>query len=218
MIFLNSIQAGEKLAEKIQPLLLAGPLVLAIPRGGAPVGAAAARALACPLDVISLVRITIPWDPEASYGAVTMDGTSALNLPLIHRLEISAAELEMASGMVREEAGRRERTYGNGRPFPSLAGKTVILVDDGLSSGYSMLAAGRFVRKKNPLAVIVASPVSSDSAYRMLSSETGIDRLIVLVKDMEQVFRLAGFYKDFKPLTDMDVISCLSSASESKRN
>ncbi len=117
MIFLNRIQAGEKLAEKIQRLPLAGPLVLAIPRG------------ACPWELprrgrshaLSTSFRSSGSPSRTSCGAVAMDGTSALNLPLIHRLEISAAELEMTSGMVREEAGQRERTYRNERPFPPLA-------------------------------------------------------------------------------------------------
>lgn len=213
MIFLNRTQAAEKLAEKIRPLHLAGPLVLAIPRGGVPVGMAMARALSCSLGVIPLIRIPIPWNPEAGYGAVVMDGTSALNLPLIRRLELSEAELEMATGMVREEARRRARIYLNNRPFPSLAGKTAILADDGISSGYSMLAAVRFVRKKNPLAVIVASPIASEAACAMLSSEPGIENLVVLVRDPEPLFSLAAHYRDFNPVTDDEVIRCLSSAN-----
>ncbi len=217
MMFLNRAQAGEKLAEKIKSFHLAGPLVLAIPRGGVPVGAAMARALACPLDVIPLINIPIPWNPEASYGAAVIDGTSAFNLPLVHRLEISETELEMATGRAMEEARRRARIYRNDRPFPSLAGKTAMLVDDGLSSGYSMLAAIRFIRKEKPLSVIVAAPVASDSAYRMLSAEAGIDGLIVLVRVTERVFSLSAFYKEFTPLADEDVVRHPSSASSKSR-
>ena len=85
MKFQNREQAGEKLAGEIIPLKAIDPVVLAIPRGGVPVGHALARALSCPLDVIPLMKIPVPWAPEASYGAVAADGTSALNLPLLRR-------------------------------------------------------------------------------------------------------------------------------------
>ncbi len=213
MIFQNRTQAGEKLAQELKALHLPDPIVLAIPRGGVPVGVAVAKALSCPFDVVSLIKIPIPWSPEASYGVVVIDGTMALNQPLIHRLELSEKELEMAADMVMKEVKRRELIYRNGRLFPSLQRRAVILTDDGLASGYSMLAAAAFVRKKNPGSVIIASPVASESALNMLSKEPSIDKLVALVKDAEPVFSLPSFYKDFAPLTDDDVVQYLSGVS-----
>jgi predicted phosphoribosyltransferase len=210
MIFQNRTQAGEKLAQELKAWGLADPIVLALPRGGVPVGAAVAKALACAFDVIPLIKIPIPWSPEASYGVVVMDGTLVLNKPLIHRLELSEREIEMAATVVMQEVKRRDKRYRDDRPFPPLDARTVILTDDGLGSGYTMLAAAAVVKKKNPLAVVAAAPVASDTAYKMLSAGQGIDRLVTLSLDAEQLFSLSSHYKEFKPASDEEVISLLS--------
>lgn len=215
MKFQNRIQAGEKLGHELMSHHIGNPVVLAIPRGGVPVGSAVARWLSCPLDVIPLLKIPIPWSPEASYGAVVGDGTMALNQPLIRRLEISARELEMAADKVIQEVKRRERLYRDERPFPELADKAAILIDDGLGSGYSMMAAVNFVKKKHPRAIIVAAPVASDSACKMLSAGAGVDKVIVLAQDAEPLFSLSFFYKEFPPLTDDEVVRYLSETPDS---
>ncbi len=210
MIFQSRRQAGEKLAQAIQSAPLPEPLVLTLPPGGVPVGRSVSQVLPCPLDVIPLMKIPIPWSPEASYGVIAMDGTMVLNRPLTNRLDLSERELEMAAAVVLREAKRRDELYRRGRPFPDLTGKTVILIDDGLASGYSMLAAVSFAKKRSPRSVIVAAPVSSGRAYRMLAEEKGIDRIVVLVFDAEQLFDLPSYYREFKPLTDEDVINELT--------
>lgn len=210
MIFQNRIQAGEKLAQALKTLSLADPIVLALPRGGVPVGAAIAKSLTCALDVIPLIKIPIPWSPDESYGVVVMDGTFALNKPLMRRLELSAREIAMAMRTVLEEARRRETLYRGTRPFPPLEGKTVVLTDDGIASGYSMLEAAAFVRKRNALAVVAAAPIASDMASKMLSAEAGINRLVTLSVDAEQLFSLSSHYKEFKPISDEDVVRFLS--------
>jgi putative phosphoribosyl transferase len=212
MLFHDRRQAGEKLAQELIKLAPTAPLVLALPRGGVPVGSAVARVLKCPCDVISLVKIAIPWNSEASYGIVVRDGTMVVNKPLINRLELSEPEVEMAAGAMLLEAKRREQIYRQERPFPALDNRTVILADDGLASGYSMLAAVSFVKKRLPRSIIVSSPVASDAAYRMLAAEKGIDQLVILSRDTEQVFSLADHYKEFPDLTDDDVITELSRA------
>ncbi len=212
MIFQSRVQAGEKLAQELLSLELRNPFVLAIPRGGVPVGRSVAKVLACPLDVIPMIKVPIPWSPDASYGTVASDGTLALNLPLIHRLELSEREIEMASRNVMQEVQRREQLYRKNMPFPSLEQKSVLIVDDGLGSGYSMLAAVDFVKKKKPRLIVAASPVASDSAFRMLAAIPQVNLLLVLTRDQEQVFSLSSHYRDFKPVTDDDVIDCLSSS------
>lgn len=197
----------------MKALALPDPIVLALPRGGVAVASAVAKALVCPIDVIPLMKIPIPWSPEASYGVVVMDGTMVLNKPLVNRLELSERELEMAAAMVLQEAKRREQIYRRGKPFPELACKTVVLVDDGLASGYSMLAAVNFAKKRQPCSVIVASPVASDMACRMLAAEKGIERLVVLAVDAEPLLSLSSHYKEFKTLTDEDVLSFLSAVA-----
>jgi len=210
MIFQDRAQAGEKLAQELKSLTLVKPIVLALPRGGVPVGSVVAKVLACPFDVIPLMKIPIPWSPEASYGVVAMDGTMALNKSLVNRLELSDRELEMASGMALREAKRREQLYRGGRPFPDLSDRTVILADDGLASGYSMLAATAFAHKRRPSSIVVAAPVASNMAFRLLAAEKRIDRIVTFVRDAEQLFSLASYYKDFKTLTDDDVLRALA--------
>jgi putative phosphoribosyl transferase len=210
MIFQNRTQAGEKLAQALKALDLADSIVLALPRGGVPVGAAIAKSLTSAFDVIPLIKIPIPWNPEASYGVVIMDGTFALNKPLIRRLELTEREIEMATRTVLEKAKQRETLYRGNRPFPPLEGKTVVLTDDGIASGYSMLAAAAFVKKRIALTVVAAAPVTSDIAFKMLSAEAGIDRLVTLVIDAEQLFSLSSHYKEFRPVSDEDVVSFLS--------
>jgi len=206
MIFQDRRQAGEKLAHKLQELELRNAIVLAIPRDGVAVGSAVAKGIGCPLDVIPLMKIPIPWNPEASYGVVAMDGTMVWNRPLMNRLELSDRELEVAAVAVIQEAKRREQLYRRGKPFPVLNDKTVVLVDDGLGSGYSMLAAVNFTKKRKPGSIIVASPVVSDIAYRLLAAEEGIERIVALVQDVEQFFALESYYREYTFLTDDDVI------------
>ncbi len=213
MIFQNRVQAGEKLARELTTLGLRDPFVLAVPRGGVPIGSVVAKALACPFDVIPLVRIPIPWSPEASYGTVAVDGTLALNMPLVRRLELSEREIEISAQSVMREVRRREELYRNGKPFPFLEEKSVVIVDDGLCSGYSMLAAADVAKKRKPRTLIAASPVASYAAYRMLSAMPQINKILALVRDPEQVFSLSSYYREFNPLSDDDVVAHLSSGA-----
>jgi putative phosphoribosyl transferase len=206
MIFQDRKQAGYKLADALQTEPLNNAIVLAIPREGVAVAAPVAETLECPLDVIPLMKIPIPWSPEASYGVVAMDGTMVWNRPLMNRLELSERELEMAAAVVIEEAKRRSELYRRGRPFPELKGKIVILVDDGVGSGYSMLAAAHFTAKRTPRTIIIASPVVSDIARRLLSAEKGVHRIVALVNDAEPFFSLQTYYRDYAFLSDEDVI------------
>ncbi len=207
--FQNRIKAGELLGHELMSRGLRDAVVLTIPRGGVPVGGAVAQILECPFDIVPLLKIPIPWSPEASYGAVAMDGTMALNQPLISRLEVSMKELEMTAEMVAREVKRREQLFRRGRPYPDITDKTVIIIDDGLGSGYSMLAAVNFVKKRNPRAIIVAAPIASDTACAMLSAAHGISMLVVLVRNANPVFSVSAHYKDFQPVTDEEVIRML---------
>jgi putative phosphoribosyl transferase len=215
MIFKDRTQAGEKLAQALKDLALSDPIVLALPRGGVPVGKAVAHVLNCALDVIPLMKIPIPWNPEASYGVVAMDGTIALNSPLVNRLELSDRELEVATSMVLKEAQRQERLYRQGKLFPRLESRTVILIDDGLASGYSMLAAVNVVKKRQPRTIIIGAPVASDVAIRMLAADKEIASLVTLVNDAEPFFSLTAYYREYDTLTDDDVLRDLASSSRS---
>ncbi|HUL00803.1 MAG TPA: phosphoribosyltransferase family protein [Nitrospirota bacterium] len=206
MFFQNRSDAGERLAGQLKNLQLQNPIVLAIPRGGAPVGAAVARALSCPFDIIPLIKIPIPWDPEASYGVVVMDGTVELNKPLVNRLELSDRELEMAESTIMIEVKRREQLYRQGKPFPVLENRSVIITDDGMATGYSMLAAAAFVNKRKPHKLIVALPVAAQVAQKLIASEQRINQVVILAVDYESLFSLPSYYEEFTPITDDDVL------------
>ena len=210
MLFQNRTEAGEKLAQELVKLAPVDPLVLALPRGGVPVGIAVARVLHCPCDVLPLMKIPIPWNPEASYGVVVLDGTVVLNKPLVNRLELSGPELEISANRVLQEAKKRAQLYYREKSFPVLENKTVVLADDGLASGYSMLAAVTFAKKQNPRSLIVAAPIASDLASHMLTADKGIAHLVSLVRNSEQIFSLADYFREFTTLTDDDVIQLLS--------
>lgn len=206
MIFKNRAHAGEQLARALSAHQPAGPFVLAVPRGGVPVGAVVARALACPFDVIPIAKIPIPWSPNASFGVATPDGSIELNKPLVNRLELSEKELELSTQQALQEVKRRDALYRQGRPFPELTKNTVIVIDDGVASGYSMLAATHFIATRRPRGLIVASPVASDAAYRMLKAEPGLAGLVILSVDSGQFFVMSSHYREFAALTDDDVL------------
>jgi predicted phosphoribosyltransferase len=144
--------------------------VFAIPAGGLPVGAELAARLALPLDVAVVSKITLPWNPEAGYGAVAFDGTVVLNDRLIPSLGLSDDEVERGIAMTREKVARRVQRFREG-PFPDLTNRAIILVDDGLASGFTLRAAIRALRRLAPAAVIVAVPTAHQEAAEALAPE-----------------------------------------------
>lgn len=202
--------AGQRLAQALAQEPHLHPVVLAIPRGGVPIAALVAQELHCPWDVVVVRKLAFPWNLELGFGAVALDGTTVLNQSLLRRAELTPAEVEQTTVEALREAERRDRTYRGGRPFPRLEGCTVILTDDGLASGYTMLAAVEFVRKSGPLWVVVASPVASDSAVRLLRPVT--DRLITLYVSDACRFAVASFYHTFTQLTDEEVLMALKAS------
>jgi len=185
-------------------------IVLAIPRGGVPVGAPIALRLSAPLDVIIPRKLPIPWDPEAGFGAVTADGTIVLNDELVALLGLTPEEIEREARQVQAEIQRRTREYRGDRPPPAVEGKLVILTDDGLASGYTMLAAIRSVRAGRPAEVLVAVPVAPLDSARRVSAEA--NDLICLIGQERGPFAVASFYHFFPELTDEEILAYLRQA------
>jgi len=212
ILFENRLDAGEKLAEKIiqQKLDLKNPVVLGIPRGGIPIGYVLAKKLGGELDTIVLRKIPIPQDPEAGYGAVTLDKTVILNKKLLPYIHLTKEEMEDGIENVYQEVLRRNEIYRKGKSFPDLKGRSVILTDDGLASGYTMLAAVEFCKKKKPKQIIVAVPVASDSAADLIELE--VDKFILLHKSYSMYFAVASFYERFEDLKDEEVVKILERA------
>ena len=209
-LFRSRADAGKRLAERLLDYEGEDVVVLAIPRGGVPVGAEVARRLNARLDVIIPRKIPIPWNPEAGFGAITADGTIVLNQRMVKNLGLSKDEIQRAADEVREEIERRTREYRDDRPPTDVKGKTVILVDDGLASGYTMLAAIESVRKHNPVRVIVAVPVASSAAARLVSAR--VDGMVALVTSERLPFAVAEFYREWRDLTDEETEGYLRDA------
>ncbi|HEY3297968.1 MAG TPA: phosphoribosyltransferase family protein [Armatimonadota bacterium] len=211
-LFRDRSEAGRKLAKHLAEYENEDALVLAIPRGGVPVGYEIAGHLHIPFDIIVPRKLPIPWNPEAGFGAVTADGTMVLNHPMVRSLGLREDEISSTADEVRQEIIRRTQVYRGDRPMPDLKGRAVILVDDGLASGYTMLAAIESVRKYKPSTVIVAVPVASSGAARMIAGE--VDKFVAMIVSERLPFAVASFYALWRDLSDEEVQAYLESKRE----
>ncbi len=160
--FSNRVEAGRLLAtELLKHELPPNVVVLALPRGGVPVGLEVAKALHAPLDVVVVRKLGVPWHPELAMGAIAGASVQVLNEELIADLRISRQEVNAAVAKEKAEVERREKLYRSGRPAPDLDARVVLLVDDGLATGSTMLVAARYVRSFKPVKLIIAVPVGS---------------------------------------------------------
>lgn len=208
--FYDRTDAGRRLAERLLEYENTGAVVLAIPRGGVPVGLEIAARLHTQFDVIIPRKIPIPWNPEAGFGAVTADGTIVLNERMVRGLGLSREEIEQASEEVRREIVRRTREYRGDAPPLDVQGKPVILVDDGLASGYTMLAAIESLRKSKPSRIVVGVPVASSGAARLVRPK--VDQFVALIVGERLPFAVASFYARWVDLSDEEVVACLDRA------
>jgi len=179
----------------------AHPIVLALPRGGLPVAVEVAEALHAPLDLVVVRKLGVPWQPELAMGAMA-SGAQVLDHPLIRELRISREDVDAAVARETAEMERREKLYRGGRPAPDLRGCTVFIVDDGLATGSTMLAAVRCVRQLHPHKLIAAVPVGSVEACDLMRKET--DECVCLA--IPEPFCAVGeWYHDFQQVSDPEV-------------
>ncbi len=211
MQYADRRDAGRRLAEALS-FLKGRPdlLVLAVPRGGVVVGTEVARALGAPLDVIIARKIGAPDNPELAIGAVAADGTLVLDEDLVGRLGVSDSYIKAATERDRQEIERRLRAYRGDRPPPAVEGKTVVLVDDGVATGATTLAAIRSLRKQHPRELILAVPVGPPETIAMLNRE--VDRTVVL-QTPELFWAVGAFYQAFEQTTDEEVVDLLKEAA-----
>lgn len=206
VIFKDRLETGKKLAREVARLKLVSPIVLAIPCGGVPVGAEIAKKLKCPLNLIILRKLQIPQNPEAGFGAITSDGTVISNPEIAPFLGLSEEEIDLIVKKTIAEIKRREKVFGVVKS--NLINKSVILVDDGLASGYTMLAAVRSIKKQKAKAIVVAVPTASGRAVQLIKSE--IDKLICLYEHPADLpFAVASSYKNWHDLEDKEVSEIL---------
>ncbi len=201
--FRDRTDAGEQLAGLLREYAdRSDVLVLGLPRGGVPVAAVVARELHAPLDVFVVRKLGVPEYPELAMGAIASGGATALNADVIRSLGISERAFEEVVRREQEELKRRERTYRDGLPPLAVAGKTVILVDDGIATGSTMTAAISGLRQLGAGKIVVATPVIAPSTERNIALVT--DKLVaVLVPD--EFYGVGGFYGDFSQTTDAEV-------------
>jgi putative phosphoribosyl transferase len=204
--FGDRVEAGRVLAGLIVGLDLEDPLVLALPRGGVPVGYEIARELDAPLDVLVTRKIGFPGQPELGVGAIAEGGEPVFDDGLLRRLGLYETDLADIVAAERAELDRREEVYRGGRPPAPVEGRDVIVVDDGLATGGTARAALRALRRSSPSQLVLAVPVGAAETVAMLAAEA--DKVVVVATPAG--FRAVGqWYESFDQLTDGDVVALL---------
>lgn len=212
MAFRDRIDAGRQLAALLLAYRGTQSLVLGLPRGGVPVAAEVARALHLPLDVCIVRKVGAPGQPELGLGAVAEGNVAWLDRRLIDEVGATEAEVQQRVIDQRREVERRARLYRRGRPAHSLAGCTVLLVDDGIATGGTVRAAVRAVRALSPLSIVLAVPVAPRATLDALASEVDA---IVCVSPVEVLWSVGEHYDDFTQTEDADVVRLLDAARAS---
>lgn len=206
----NRQEAGKFLASKLSRLVHRNDVVvLALPRGGVPVGFEVAQALRAPLDVFVVRKLGVPGQEELAMGAIASGGVTVLNEDVIRQLNIPRGAILRVAAEEERELKRREQEYREGRPPVDVKGRTVVLVDDGLATGSSMLVAVRALRRKSPAHIIVAVPVASAMTCAEFRSE--VDEVICAFTP-EPFWGVGQWYRDFSQTTDAEVQHLLKSA------
>ncbi len=208
-MFANREAAGLELRDRLMPLQSEKPVVLALPRGGVPIAAVIAEGLKAPLDVVLVRKIGVPWQPELALGAV-VDGDEPqvfINRALAAELAVEESYIDGETAHQLAEIERRRKAYfGDREPIP-VAGRTVILVDDGIATGSTMRIAARAVRKAGTARIVIAVPVAPEDTVAELRTEA--DEIVCL--DMPHPFLAVGaHYAEFPQLSDEDVIAILA--------
>ena len=212
MVFKDRFEAGRFLAEHLSDYRGRDDVVvLALPRGGVPVGYEVAKALQVPLDVFVVRKLGVPGHEELAMGALASGGIAVLNPDVMRVLNISRAEIAAAIAREQKELERREREYREGRPPLDVQGRTVILVDDGLATGSSMRVAAEALRKKSPAQIVVAVPVAAPATCSELQAE--VDRVVCAVTP-EPFWAVGQWYQNFEQTSDEEVRELLRRARE----
>lgn len=207
MIFRNRAEAGRSLAWRLEKYAERDDVVvLGVPRGGVPVAFEVAEALQAPLDVFVLRKLGVPGHEELAFGGIATRGVRILDQQILRALWIPASEIEITTAREQKEVKRHELAYRDGRPALSVAGKTVILVDDGMATGTSLLAGIRALRQLGPAKIVIAVPVAPLASCERLARE--VDE-VVCVATPEPFAAVGQFFDDFSQVEDEEVIELL---------
>lgn len=206
-VFEDREEAGKRLGEFLKRLELKDPIVLPIPSGGVPVGVEVARILNAPVEPLVVRKIQLPWNPEAGFGAVNEDGEVFLNERLLKELNLSEEEMNRQIERTIANVRDRVRKFKGGKGLPDLRGRTAIVVDDGLASGYTIRAALSSVKKRKPREVIVAVPTCSARSSKDMLSE--VDRLVCLNLREGFPFAVADAYRNWRDVEEEEALGML---------
>ncbi len=205
-MFANREDAGRQLAKRLRRRELHDPLVLAIPRGGVVTGAELARELGADLDVVLSRKLRAPMQPELAIGAVAEDGRMYLNHYAQEVLDLSEDYLAEERNHQLAEIARRQQLFRRVRPQAPAAGRSVIVTDDGIATGSTMIAALQTVKTQNPREVLVAVPVASPD--RLAEVRRWCDDVVCLLAP-EEFWAIGQFYEDFTQVEDGEVVALL---------
>jgi predicted phosphoribosyltransferase len=208
VIFRDRVEAGRRLAEALGHLGEEGVVLLGIPRGGVEVAAEVARATGWPLDTVIPRKVRAPGNPELGLGAIA-PGVRVLDERMIRTLGVSDAYLEREISEEEEEIRRRSEAYRGGRPGEDLANKVAVVVDDGVATGGTAVAALRWARAQGASRVVLAVPVAPAAAVSKLAREADE---IVCLETPEPFFAVGQWYADFPQTSDDEVVALLEEA------
>jgi predicted phosphoribosyltransferase len=206
-VFEDRTEAGKRLSEMLSDYKSKDVIVLAIPAGGVPVGYEIAKTLCVSLDLIIVRKIQFPDNPEAGFGAVGPDEEVIFNELLLSRSGLAEYEIDKQVEKTKRVVKARNQIFREGRPFPELKSKDVIIVDDGLASGYTMYEAVRFIKRRDASKVIIAVPTAPQRTVNMLLPE--VDELYCLNIRISSFFAVADAYRNWYDVSDDEVISIL---------
>jgi putative phosphoribosyl transferase len=212
MAFRDRAEAGRRLAASLARVRDEHPVVLALPRGGVPVAFEVARALDAPLDVILVRKLGVPAQPELAMGALGEDGVRVLNDDVLRTAHVSPQSIEAVEARERAELERRAHAFRRGAPMTPIDGRTVIVIDDGIATGSTMLAAVEVARARGARRVVVAAPVAPPETVRTF--ERSVADEVVVVEQPSRMWAIGGWYDDFTQTTDAEVVALLERARQ----
>ena len=213
MLFENREDAGQKLARELERYRGTNSIVLALPRGGVEVGRVVAESLGVPLDVIVTRKIGAPGQPEYAIGAIAENGVVVINEDEVRRLGISQEYLDAEIARQRQEIRHRLDTFRDGRSLPDLRDRTVILVDDGIATGFTALAALQAIQAEKPERVVIATPVAPREVVSLLARYA--DDVVVLATP-DPFLAVGYWYRRFDQLSDDDVCRQLAGSRQAR--
>jgi len=205
-LFKNRLDAGRQLTNKLSKYKGKDVIVLAIPRGGIIVGNEIAKAIDAKLDIIVPRKIGSPEDPEFAIGAVAPDGSTSLEEDVVRSYGISENYIKNKVKEEIQEIKRRMNTYRGNKPFPKLKNKIVILVDDGVATGNTMIASVKFIKKQKPKKIVIAVPIAPSDFINKVSSMVNE---VISLKPLEPYYAISMHYISFEQTTDEEVIETL---------